>query len=142
MVHWIWIPLVPGCLLLVLPEKLLVQRGRKYLPFDPVGQGLGGVGGCCKRLLLEDDPSNHSQNRFHFHMRLNRNLCADQNIVEADGFVLCHCNWHGVVAWFGNIVAVYHLPCPAAPFLQRGTQVNDSASYSFFLLDVLFPKRF
>jgi hypothetical protein len=119
-----------------------VQRGRKYLPFDHFGQGLSGVGGCWERHLLEVNPSNHSQNCFHFHMRLNGNLCADQNIVEADEFVLCHFTWHGAVAWFGNIVAVDHLPCPTAPFLQRGSQVNGSASFFLFLLDILFPKIF
>jgi hypothetical protein len=82
-VHWTGILFVPRCLLLVLPEKLLVQSGGKYLPFDHFRQGLGSVGGCCESQLLEDNPSNHSQNHFHFHMRLDGNLCADQNIVEA-----------------------------------------------------------
>ncbi len=74
-VHWIWILLVPGCLLLVLPEKL-VQSSGKYLY---------SVVGFCEGSLLEDDPSSHSQNHFHFHMQLDRNhLCEDQNIVEDD----------------------------------------------------------
>ncbi len=88
-VHWIWILLVPGCLLLVLPEKL-VQSSEKYLC---------SVVGLCEESLLEDDPSRHSQNHFLFHMQLDRNhLCEDQNIVEDDGFILCHHTWHGVVA--------------------------------------------